>query len=81
MMLCKWVDYVALSFRGQPRPNVKIRLIRLFFLLTLSLDDELRFSDELLLVELASEDVLLREPLKPVAPTISSRRTSYCEVV
>lgn len=60
---------------AQPLPKVKIRLIRLLFLLTWSVD-ELRFSDELLLAELTSDEVLLREVLKLADPTMSSRRTS-----
>lgn len=75
--MCK-VEVLSLGLHAQPLPKVKIRLIRLFFLLAESVD-ELRFSDELLLVELvelASDDVLFREVLKLAAPTISSRRTS-----
>lgn len=70
--------YVVLllsRFNAQPLPKVKIRLIRLLFLLACSAD-ELRFSEELLLVELTSDEVLLREALKLAAPTISSSRTS-----
>lgn len=61
---------------GQPRPKVKILLNRLPFLLLWLLTDVLKFSEELLLAELASEDVRLRGLLKLAAPTMSSRRTS-----
>jgi len=50
-----------------------MRLVLVFVKL---FDDELRFSEELLLPELASDDVLLREELKLATPMMSSSRTS-----
>jgi len=70
---------------AQRRPRFNILLNRLVLVLVWlsddELDDELKFSEELLLLELASDDVLLREVLRLLAAMMSSRRTSYSEGV
>jgi len=70
-------------WRAQRRPRLSNLLIRFVFLLA-SLDvDELRFSDELLLPELASDDVRLRGAfLKSAVLMMSSNLTSdFSDVV